>query len=64
MKFFRDFYFAVFYKLLPKCRDFMNFDDCIGKITSKAIRLNLVFIKKKIEFNKKIDYYSEKMRNI
>ena len=35
---------SFFFKLLPKLHDFINSDDCIGKITSKSIRLCLVFI--------------------
>ena len=31
-----------------KFSGFVNFDDCIGKISSKSIRLYLVFIQKKI----------------
>ena len=30
---------AFFFGLLPKLRDFINSDDCIGKNTSKSIRL-------------------------
>ena len=31
--------FFIFIKLLPKFNDFINVDDCIGKITSKSIRI-------------------------
>ena len=41
-------FFAVLFKLLPKFSDFINSDYCIGKITSKPIRLKPVFIKKNI----------------
>ena len=36
-------------KLFPMFSKFINSDDCIGKITSKSIRLEPVFIQKKIE---------------
>ena len=32
-------FFAVFIISLPKLREFINSDDCIGKLTSKSIRL-------------------------
>ena len=35
-------------KLMPEFSDFINSDDCIGKITSKSIKLFPVFIQKKI----------------
>ena len=35
-------------KLLPKLSDFINYDDCIEKITTEYIRLYPVFIQKKI----------------
>ena len=35
-----------FFKLLPNFTDFENSDDSIGKITSKSIRLQPVFIQK------------------
>ena len=37
-------FFAFFFKLLSKFRNFINSDDCIGKIQSKSIRLYPVFI--------------------
>ena len=44
--------------------DFINSYDCIGKITSNSIRLQPVFIKKKMfEVDKKQTFSSEKMRN-
>ena len=46
-----------FFKLLPKRRNFINSDDCIGKITPKSIRLNPVFIEKKLNLIKKRDYF-------
>ena len=52
--------FFSFFKLLLKFSDFVNSDDCIGKITSKSIRL-FFFIKKKIEVNRRNS--REKMRN-
>ena len=39
---------AVFLEILPKFCDFVNSDDCIGKITSKSIRLKPVCIQTKI----------------
>ena len=41
-------------EILPKFGGFENFDDCIGNITSKSIRLQL---------NKKLFFSSKKMRN-
>ena len=41
------FFLHFFFEILPKFSDFVNFDDCIEKITSKLIRLQPVFIKKK-----------------
>ena len=37
---------VFFFKMLPKFSDFVNSGYCIGKITSKSIRLQPVFIKK------------------
>ena len=39
------FFLCSFFLLLPKFTDLMNFDNCIGKITSKSIRLYPVFFK-------------------
>ena len=40
-----NFFWAVFFKLLPKFfTDFINSDNCMGKITSKSIRLKPVLI--------------------
>ena len=39
-----------FFELLQKFSDFVNFNYCIGKITSKSIRLQPVFIQKRFEF--------------
>ena len=44
---------TFFFKLLPKFSDLINSGDCIGKITSKSIRLYPVFIEKKINLIKK-----------
>ena len=44
-------FFAVFYEILPKFSDFINSDDCIGKITSKSMRLQPVFIQKILSFS-------------
>ena len=46
------FFMQFFFKFLPKFTDFINSDDCIGKITSKSIRMNPVFL-----FFIKIRYY-------
>ena len=43
-----NFFQLFFFELLPKFSDFVNSNDCIGKVTSKAIWLYPVFIKKKI----------------
>ena len=40
--------FLDFFEILPNFNDFVNSDDCIGKITSKSIRLKSVFIQKNI----------------
>ena len=56
------FFFAFFFKIHPKFRDFINFDDCIRKITSKSIRLYTVFNKKN-GFNKINIISGEKIRN-
>ena len=51
----------VFFEILPKLSVFVNTDDCIGKFTTKSIRLQLVFLsKKKFEVNKKSYFSSEK----
>ena len=44
------FFFAGFIEILAKFSDFIKSykKDCIGKITSKSIRLQPVFIKKEI----------------
>ena len=51
MKNFR-FFFCRFFKILPKFSEFVNSDDCIEKITSKSMRLQPVYIKRKFEVNK------------
>ena len=43
--------------------DFVNFDDCIRKITTKSIRLLPVYVQKRFEVNKKLSFSSEKMRD-
>ena len=55
-------FFFAFFKLLPKFSDFINSVDCIGKITSKSIRLYTVFNKKN-GFNKINIISGEKIRN-
>ena len=59
------FLFSVFFfKLVPKLSDFINSDDCIGKIILKYMRLKSVFFfKKRFEVNKKQILSSEKIRN-
>ena len=42
--FFLEFFLTLFFKLVLKFSDFINSDDCIGKITSKSIRLYPVLI--------------------
>ena len=42
----------IFLNTNTKFSDFVNSDDCIREITSKYIRLQPVFIKKKFEVNK------------
>ena len=50
--------------MLPKFSDFLNSGYCIGKITSKSIRLQPVFIKKlRFEDDEKQIFSREKMRN-
>ena len=57
-------FLPIVFEILPKFRDFLNFDDCIGKITSKSIRLQPVLIKKlRFEDDEKQIFSSEKMRN-
>ena len=59
------FFFAVFYEILLKFSDFVNFHNCIGKIVSKSIRLSYSFLFiKKFEVNKKQFFSGEKMRNL
>ena len=51
MELFQVIFLAVFFfEILPKFIDFVNSDGCIGKITSKSIRLYKVTIKKKEYF--------------
>ena len=58
------FVFAVLIILLPKFSDFINSDDCMGKITSKSVRLYPVFNQKKdINLIKIGIISSEKVRN-
>jgi len=40
------FFLAVYFKLLPKLSNFVNSDDCVGKIPWKSIRLYPVIIEK------------------
>ena len=48
MKIFRLFFSVFFFEIVPKFCDFVNSDDCIGKILSESIRLQTFFIQKKI----------------
>ena len=50
------FFYAVFFKLLPKFTDFINSDDCTGKIFSRFIRNNPYQISPPIlvDMNKKV----------
>ena len=60
------FFFVVFLEILLKFRDFVNSDDCIGKITSKSIILQIkqpVFIKKKLILPNIRFFLVKKMRN-
>ena len=56
--------FSVFIKLLREYSNFINSDDCIGKMISKAISLNPVFIQKRFDLDKKEIISSEKIRNL
>ena len=58
------FFCSFFFKLLPKCSDFINSDDCIGKITSKSIRLKPSFILKNVEVIDRQIFSIEKMINL
>ena len=40
--------YAFLFEILPKFSDFVNSDDYFGKITLKSIRLQPIFIQKKI----------------
>ena len=51
------FFSATIFNLLPKFSDFISSDDCIGKITAKSIRLYPFLFRKRVEFNKKKDYF-------
>ena len=57
------FFIAVFIAILPKFSDFVNSDDCMGKITSKSIRLQRVFSQKGFKVKIKQIFSSEKMKN-
>ena len=52
--------FQIFFK---NSSDFVNFDDYIGKIISKCIRLKPVFIQKRFEVIKIQIFFNEKMKN-
>ena len=53
----------LFFLLLQQFSDFINSDDCIGKITQKSINLYPFYSKKKIQFNKKWILSGEKIKN-
>ena len=57
------FFCRFFFKLLLNCSDFINYDDCFGKITSKSIRVKSCFINIFFNITKKGIISSEKMRN-
>ena len=46
--------------LFPKLSDFVNSDDCIGKITTNSIKLQPLFIQKRFKVNKKHIFSGEK----
>ena len=56
-------FLSFFFEPILKFSDFINSDDCIGKIAPKSIRLQPVCIKKKCEVNKKQIVSREKMRD-
>ena len=49
-----DRFFCSSFEIPPKFSDFVNSYDFIGKFTSKSIELPPVFIKDKLQVNKKI----------
>ena len=49
-----------FFLLLPKFIDFVNSDDCNGEVTSKSIRLYLVFIEKDLKLVENRFFFLEK----
>ena len=47
-------FFCIFFlEIFTRSSDFVNSVDCVGKITSKSVRLQPVFIQKRFEVNKK-----------
>ena len=48
-----EYFFSFFLNLIPNFSDFVNSDDCIGKLGLKSITLYSVFILKRFEVNKK-----------
>ena len=57
-------FFCIFFlEIFTRSSDFVNSVDCVGKITSKSVRLQPVFIQKRFEVNKKQILSSEKMTN-
>ena len=62
MKSFLCIYFIL--KLLLKFSDFINFDDCIRKITLKYIRLSLFLSKKKNLNSIKKEIISSEIKNV
>ena len=57
------FFLAVFFQNASKFSDFVNFDDCIGKVTSNLTDYNQFSFKKRFEVNKEHIFCSEKMKN-
>ena len=53
-----------FLKLFPKFSDFINSDDCIGKIISNLLEYIQFSFKIRFEVDKKYIFSSEKMRNL
>ena len=57
------FFFGSFLQNASKFSDFVNFDDCIGKVTSNLTDYNQFSFKKRFEVNKEHIFCSEKMKN-
>ena len=55
--------FRFLFEILPKISYFVNSNDCGRKITSKSIRLNQFFLKKRCEVIKKYIFLLKKWEN-